>query len=92
MSDLEIYLRWISRIRLVCGLGLVASIVIGIMSLMGSFGPDWSIVTGVASAVVFVATLVGLNAMSYRVFEVEESFHRNNFDSATAILNSIHSK
>lgn len=92
MSDLEIYLRWINRIRLVCGLALVASVVIGIMSIMGNFGPVWSIVNGIASGVVLVASLFGLNAMSNRVFEVEESFHRANFDSATAVLNSIHSK
>lgn len=92
MSDLEIYLRWISRVRLVCGLGLVASVVIGIMSIMGNFGTFWGIFTGVASAVVLIVSLFGLNAMSNRVFEVEESFYRDNFDSTTAILNNTHGK
>lgn len=86
MSDLGIYLRWISRMRLLCSVALVASLVVGIMSIMGSFGLVLGIILGVVSAVVLVASLFGFHNLSWRVFEVEESIHGGNYDTTSATL------
>lgn len=86
MSEFERYLRWISRVQVACSVGGVASLVVGVMSIMGNFGPVWSIVWGVLSAVVLVVSIVGLHAMSWRVFEVEEGFHRRNYELTTTLL------
>lgn len=86
MSDLTRSLRWISRVQIVCIISLIGSGIVGLMSIMGNFGPVWSIVWGVLSAVVFIASIVGLNDMNGRIFEIEESFHRRNYELRTALL------
>lgn len=86
MSDLTIYLRWISRVRVACSLGLIGSVVLGIMCIMGTFDVVLGIVLGVLSVVVLIGSIVGLVQMSWRVFEVEESFHQSNFNLTTTVL------
>ena len=86
MSDLTIYLRWISRVRVTCSLGLIGSVVLGIMCIMGTFDVVLGIVLGVLSVVVLIGSIVGLVQMSWRVFEVEESFHQGNFNLTTTAL------
>lgn len=86
MSEFELYLRWISRMQALFSVGVVASLVVGVMSIMGNFGPVWSIVWGVLSAIVLTLSVIGLNAMSWRVFEVEEGFHNRNYELRTNLL------
>lgn len=86
MTAFERHLRWISRVQLLCSVTLVGSLVVGVMSIMGNFGPVWSIVWGILSAVVLIASIFGLNRMSWCVFEVEEGFHRRNYEQTTELL------
>lgn len=86
MTEFERYLSWIFRVQVLCSVGVIASLVVGVMSIMGNFGPVWSIAWGVLSAVVLIASIFGLNRMSWRVFEVEEGFHNRNFELRTTLL------
>lgn len=86
MSEFERYLSWIFRVQVTGTVGVVASLVVGVMSIMGNFGPVWSVVWGILSAVVLVASIVSLNAMSWRVFEVEEGFHSRNYEMRSTLL------
>jgi hypothetical protein len=86
MDDLTNDLRKISRIQLLCTVGVVASFVVGLMSIMGSFDETLNIVLGSLSAVVLLASIIGLWKMSWRTFEIEESFHSRNFELTTTLL------
>jgi uncharacterized membrane-anchored protein len=86
MDDLTNDLRKISRIQLLCTVGVVASFVVGLMSIMDSFDETLNIVLGSLSAVVLLASIIGLWKMSWRTFEIEESFHSRNFELTTTLL------
>jgi hypothetical protein len=88
MSDLEVFLNWVSRIRLLCTAGLAASITVGIMVLNGAFDPVLSWVLGIASVLVLVASIGGLIFMQKLIWELEESFHRDNFNLSLQIMHS----
>ena len=92
MDNLTNDLRKVSRIQILCSVGLVAGFVVGLMSIMESFEGVLNLTFGLLSAVVLLASIVGLIAMSNRTFEIEEAFHRRNFDSTTILLSSIHEK
>lgn len=79
-------LRKISRIQILCTVGLVASFVVGLMSIMESFEGVLNLALGGLSAVVLLASIIGLWQMSWRTFEIEESFHRRNYELTTTLL------
>lgn len=86
MSNLTTELRKISLIQVLCTVGVVASFVVGLMSIMESFEGELNLVLGSLSAVVLIASIFGLWKMSWRTFEIEESFHRRNYELRTTLL------
>lgn len=86
MSDLAKDLRKISQIQILCTAGVVASFVVGLMSIMESFEGELNLALGVLSAVVLIASIIGLWKMSWRTFEIEESFHSRNYELRTTLL------
>lgn len=92
MDNLTNDLRKVSRIQFLCSVGLVAGFVVGLMSIMESFEGALNLTLGLLAAVVLIASIVGLIKMSNRTFEIEEAFHRRNFDSTTILLSSVHGK
>jgi hypothetical protein len=92
MDDLTNDLNKIFWIKLLCSGGVVAGFVVGLMSIMESFEGVLNLALGLLSAVVLVASIVGLIVMGNRTFEIEEAFHRRNFELTTTLLSSIHEK
>jgi hypothetical protein len=90
--DLEIFLRFITRIRVFSGLGLVAAIALGVMVLNGVFDPTLSVVLGIVAGVLLVAGIGGLIYAQKLTNDVEASFHREHFETSMAIMMSAHQK
>lgn len=88
--DLEIFLRFITRIRFFSGLGLVAGVALGVAVLNGVFDPILSVVLGIASGVAMLAGIGGLIHAQRLIDDLEESFHRNNFETSMAIMRASH--
>jgi uncharacterized membrane protein len=92
MDSFAADLRWISMVRIVSTLTLLGSITMGIFALNGAFGLGWGILLGAVSVIVLAASIMALINMRWSVIEVEESIHRQNFNTTTAILNNAHQK
>lgn len=72
MSDLEIYLRWISRMTFLGWTGVLASVATFVLiftNIIPSGG--WAITAGIASGIVLVLSIALLFNMSNRTDEIE---------------------
>lgn len=74
MGDLGTFLRFVSRIRLLSNIGATAALAVGIMILVGNFDSTLSVVLGIVSGIVLVASVGGLIYARNLVKELEESF------------------